>query len=153
MKNLSRSSCTRLLMGVESGSDRVLNEIVRKEITRTQILDVAQEIADNGILGSYTFIIGFPGETQQEQKETFSLIEELWNLDPSPETRVHLFAPYPGTPLFEAAMNQGFKAPTSLEGWSGYDYYDSQTPWTTSAMVEAASSFTKMRLSPSQSTQ
>jgi radical SAM superfamily enzyme YgiQ (UPF0313 family) len=150
MKNLAKSQCTRLLMGVESGSDRVLEEIVKKEVNRTQILDVAQEIADQGMLGSYTFIIGFPGETQQEQEETFSLIEELWSLDPIPETRVHLFAPYPGTPLFEAAVEQGFKAPAHLEGWSSYDYYDSQTPWTTSEMVKAASAFTKMRLSPSK---
>lgn len=150
MKSLAESHCTRLLMGVESGSDRVLEEIVKKEVTRTQLLDVAQEIADQGILGSYTFIIGFPGETQQEQEETLSLIEELWNLNPSPETRVHLFAPYPGTPLFEAAIQQGFKAPSHLEAWSSYDYYDSQTPWTTSEMVKAASSFTKMRLSPSK---
>lgn len=150
MKNLAESRCTRLLMGVESGSDRVLEEIVKKEVTRTQIMDVAQEIADHGILGSYTFIIGFPDETQQEQEETFSLIRELWSLEPSPETRVHLFAPYPGTPLFNAAVQRGFKAPSHLQDWSSYDYYESQTPWTSSEMVKAASTFTKMRLSPSK---
>jgi len=135
-------------MGVESGSDRVLREIVQKEITRAEILDVAKDIANHGILGSYTFIVGFPGETESEQDETYRFIEELRKLQPQPETRVHVFAPYPGTPLYEAAIEHGFKPPTSLEAWSSYDYYDSQTPWTSDATVARARRGTQMRLSP-----
>jgi radical SAM superfamily enzyme YgiQ (UPF0313 family) len=145
---LAQSGCTRLLMGVESGSDRVLRDVVHKEITRAEILEVAREIAAHGILGSYTFIVGFPGETEAEQEETFGLVEELRTLHPRPETRVHVFAPYPGTPLFEEAGRQGFVPPTSLEGWSGYDYYESQTPWTGPETVRRARAHTHMRLSP-----
>jgi len=145
---LARSGCTRLLMGVESGSDRVLQEVVQKEITRTEILDVTREIAAARILGSYTFIVGFPGETREEQDETFELIEQLWLLDPKPETRVHLFAPYPGTPLFEEALKAGFVAPTRLEDWARYDYYESQTPWTDKHLAMKARVFTSMRLAP-----
>ena len=93
---IASSGCCRLLMGVESGSNRVLRDVVNKEVSREQILDVAKEIAANGILGSYTFIVGFPGETEEEQMETYALIEELWKFEPRPETRVHIFAPYPG---------------------------------------------------------
>jgi radical SAM superfamily enzyme YgiQ (UPF0313 family) len=148
MKQLAQSGCSRLLMGVESGSDRVLRDVVHKEITREQIVDVAQELAAAGILGSYTFIVGFPGETVEEQDETFELIEQLWTLDPQPETRVHLFAPYPGTPLFDEALNAGFVAPTRLEDWARYDYYESQTPWTDECLALKARMFTSMRLSP-----
>ncbi|MFC8140818.1 radical SAM protein [Streptomyces paradoxus] len=74
LQRVAESGCSRLLMGVESGSDRVLDEIVKKEITREKILDVAAEIADNRILGSYTFIVGFPGETPEEQDETYGLL-------------------------------------------------------------------------------
>src|SRR5208283_1779496 len=59
---IARSGCSRLLVGAESGSDRVLEEIVKKQITRHEILDVAREIARCGIIGAYTFIVGFPGE-------------------------------------------------------------------------------------------
>jgi radical SAM superfamily enzyme YgiQ (UPF0313 family) len=135
-------------MGVESGSDRVLRDVVQKEVTRAQIIDVASEIAGHGILGSYTFIIGFPGETEAEQEETFDLIGELRKLDPTPETRVHIFAPYPGTPLYEKAIEHGFVPPDNLEGWSRYDYYESQTPWTNSEMAKKARDYTLMRLHP-----
>lgn len=152
VRQLAQSGCSRLLMGVESGSDRVLREVVQKEITRGQIFDVARELAAAGILGSYTFIVGFPGETAQEQDETFALIEQLWALEPQPETRVHLFAPYPGTPLFDEALSAGFVAPTKLEDWARYDYYESQTPWTDERLATKARQFTKMRLTPGDGT-
>ncbi|MEF8758766.1 MAG: radical SAM protein [Candidatus Accumulibacter sp. UW25] len=148
LAQIAQSGCTRLLMGVESGSDRVLNEVVKKEINRSGIVSVAKEIAATGIMGSYTFIVGFPGETFSEQNETFALIEELWQLSPHPETRVHLFAPYPGTPLFDTAIAYGFSPPTRLEEWATFDYYEAQTPWTNQALAEKARLFTSMRLSP-----
>ncbi|WP_165975658.1 B12-binding domain-containing radical SAM protein [Actinomadura rubrisoli] len=151
LTKIAASGGSRLLMGVESGSDRVLRDVVRKEIDREGILDVAADIADHGILGSYTFIIGFPGETTAEQDETYDLMERLRELTPTPETRVHLFAPYPGTPLYAESLRQGFEPPSSLEGWARYDYYESQTPWTSAAMVERARSGTRMKTRPAAS--
>jgi anaerobic magnesium-protoporphyrin IX monomethyl ester cyclase len=145
------SGGTRLLMGVESGNDRVLRDVVRKEITPEGILNVASDIADHGLLGSYTFIVGFPGETEAEQEDTYSLMEELRRLSPAPETRVHLFAPYPGTPLYQAALDHGFEPPNGLEGWSRFDYYTSLTPWTSEATVARARANTRMRLQPGRS--
>lgn len=147
---VAASGGSRLLMGVESGNDRVLSEVVRKEVTRCQILEVADRIAGHGILGSYTFIVGFPGETEAEIDDTYDLIEQLRTLQPTPETRVHLFAPYPGTPLYEEAVRAGFSPPTSLKGWSHFDYYDSQTPWTSQATVRRAREATQMRMQPQQ---
>lgn len=147
---MAKSGCTRLLMGIESGSERVLRDVVKKEISREQIFSVAQEIARHGIMGSYTFIVGFPGESEAEVEETYEFLDQLRGLDPRPETRVHLFAPYPGTPLFDEAMKAGFSPPSSLEGWSNYDYYESQTPWTSPAIAMRARHNTHMILSPTQ---
>jgi radical SAM superfamily enzyme YgiQ (UPF0313 family) len=145
---IAGSDCRRLLMGIESGSDRVLREVVRKEITRAQALDVAADIAEHGILGAYTFIVGFPDETDEEIEETYSLIQEVSRLSPRPETRVHLFGPFPGTPLFDQAVARGFEAPRTLEGWADFDYYDSQTPWTTPGMVARARAHTRLVKAP-----
>lgn len=150
LANLAASGCCRLLMGVESGSDRVLSEIIQKEITAREIEVVAEEIASYGIRGSYTFIVGFPGETAADEDATYRLIDRLQRLTPSPETRVHLFAPYPGTPLFTTALQHGFKPPNSLEDWSRYDYYEALTPWTNDATVQRAREHTRMVLHPTQ---
>lgn len=147
---VAASGGSRLLMGVESGSDRVLRDVVKKDVTRAQILDVTREIAAHGVLGSYTFIVGFPGESDAETDDTYTLIDELRTLDPVPETRVHLFAPYPGTPLYADALRAGFTPPATLDGWSHFDYYDSQTPWTSPETVRRARAATQMRLRPQE---
>ncbi|MDT0616498.1 B12-binding domain-containing radical SAM protein, partial [Streptomyces lancefieldiae] len=151
LERIAASGCSRLLMGVESGNDRVLEEVVKKEITREKILDVAADIAAHKILGSYTFIVGFPGETDGEVEDTYTLIEELRQLDPVPETRVHLFAPYPGVgELWDKAVALGFEPPDSLEGWSRFDYYTSLTPWTSEETAARAREATRMRLAPAR---
>lgn len=150
LKLVAASGGSRLLMGVESGNDRVLRDVVKKEVTRAQILDVARDIAEHGVLGSYTFIVGFPGESDAEVDDTYGLIEELRAFDPTPETRVHLFAPYPGTPLYDDAVRAGFESPSTLDGWSHFDYYDSQTPWTSDETVRRARAATQMRLRPQE---
>ncbi|MGC4773443.1 B12-binding domain-containing radical SAM protein [Micromonospora sp. DT44] len=146
--SIAGSGCRRLLMGIESGSDRVLREVVRKEITREQAYDVAADIAAHGILGCYTFIVGFPGETDAEVDETYDLLTAISQLHPRPETRVHLFGPFPGTPLFDDALRYGFEAPDTLEGWADFDYYDSQTPWTSAATVARARAHTRLVKQP-----
>jgi radical SAM superfamily enzyme YgiQ (UPF0313 family) len=141
---VAESGCRRLLMGMESGDDRVLREVVRKEITSTELWDVAQEIAANGIRGAYTFIVGFPGESLAEIENTYALIDKIRTLRPLPETRVHLFGPFPGTALFDQAVQHGFVPPGKLEEWADFNYYESQTPWTSGAMEQRAWGNTKL---------
>lgn len=146
--SIASTHCRRLLMGMESGSDRVLREVVHKEITREQMFQVATEIAAHGIRGCYTFIVGFPGETDGEVEETYALLEAVRRLVPAPETRVHLFGPLPGTPLWKSALDHGFQAPTTFEGWSSFDYYETQTPWTSAATALRARLNTNLVLRP-----
>ncbi len=144
MKKLATSNCKRLLMGVESGNNRILKDVVNKGVTKDKMLSVAKIIARHGILGSYTFIVGFPGETVEEQEETFDFIEELWNLQPRPETRVHIYTPYPGTPLYEEAKKCGFVPPNKFEDWSNFDYYKANTPWVDYKLESRVREFTSM---------
>lgn len=144
LKKLTKSKCKRLLMGIESGNNRILNDVVGKGVTKEEIFYVAQEIANYGILGSYTFIVGFPNETYDEQQETFDFIQKLWTLSPRPETRVHIYTPYPGTPLYNEAVALGFVPPQNLKEWSNFDYYKAFTPWTDKSLEKKVSDFTLM---------
>jgi radical SAM superfamily enzyme YgiQ (UPF0313 family) len=144
LEKLAKSNCRRLLMGIESGNDRVLSELVNKRIIKKNILKVCQEIAHYGILGSYTFIVGFPGETQEEQDQTFEFIQSLWELTPRPETRVHIYTPYPGTSLYDDAIRYGFVPPSNLEDWSDFDYYKAVTPWTNKSLEQRVLDFTQI---------
>lgn len=144
LQALSSSGCTRLLMGIESGCNRVLRDVVNKMVSKEEILQVANLIAQYGILGSYTFIVGFPGESIEEQNQTFNFINQLWRLSPKPETRVHIYTPYPGTPLYYEACQEGFIPPEKLEDWSDFDYYKALTPWVDKSLEDKVKLFTMM---------
>jgi radical SAM superfamily enzyme YgiQ (UPF0313 family) len=144
LAKLSKSKCKRLLMGIESGNDHVLLDIINKRVTKTDIYRIAQEVAHYGILGSYTFMVGFPGETEDEQQDTFDFIGKLWCLNPRPETRVHIYTPYPGTPLYTDALSHDFIPPSNLEDWSDFDYYKAQTPWVNKSLEQKVTAWTMM---------
>ncbi len=144
LKDIKRSNCKRLLMGMESGSDRVLNDIVNKHVNAEQLIEAAKMIGEFGILGSYTFMVGYPDETEEEQELTFSLVEQLWSLNLPIETKVHIYLPYPGTPLYHRAIELGFAPPNKLEDWSNFNYYKAMTPWTDDKLEQKIAAFTKM---------
>lgn len=144
LDEISDSGCTRLLMGMESGNNRVLKDIVDKRVTKEQLKYVAELISNHKILGSYTFIVGFPNETKEEIQDTLNFVKELWNLEYKPETRVHIYTPYPGTQLYDDALKLGFEAPTNLEEWSKFDYYRSMTPWTDESLEKEVRECTSM---------
>lgn len=143
LDSVSASGCTRLLMGVESGNDRILKNIVNKSVTTDEILNVAMQISEYGILGSYTFIVGFPGESDKEREDTFRFIEKLWNLKTRPETRVHIFTPYPGTELYDSAVKNGFVKCKTLEEWASFDYYKAMMPWVDKKIEQQVKEFTR----------
>ena len=59
------------------------------------------------------------------------------------EIKAHIYAPYPGTPLYEDAIRQGFIPPKTLEDWAQYDYYEAQTPWLTKGLTEEVRDFNR----------
>ena len=141
---ISVNGCKRLLMGLESGNDRVLKEIISKRVDSKAYRLIAKTIADYGIIGSYTFVVGFPGETAEEYEDTFSLVEELWALQVPLETKIHIYLPYPGTPLFKEAIRLGYRPPKKLADWSSYNYYKAMTPWTDESLEDKLNRYTKM---------
>lgn len=144
MKRMAEYGCKRLLMGVESGDPRVLKDVVNKLVTQEEIMSAARAIDEAGIRGAYTFIIGFPGESKEEKRHTEDFAMKLAILPTSPEVRFHGFAPYPGTPMYDDAVADGFKEPQNLEEWSRFDYYNMHTPWLTAEDEEFIQEWSKV---------
>jgi len=103
LKVLKDNGLRLLLVGYESGSQAILNN-VRKGIR----LDRAREFTRNaralGIKIHGTFIMGLPGETRETIEQTVRFALEV-----DPDTiQVSLAAPYPGTALYQQAREQGW---------------------------------------------
>jgi len=126
---LEKSNCKRLLIGAESGSQEVLDSI-KKDINVDLILSLANKLKKYNIIGSFTFIVGFPGvDTKDEIFKTLNIAKKIKSINIINDVKIHFFSPYPGTELFDKAIKYGFKSPKTLIDWANYDYYNIETPW------------------------
>lgn len=89
---------TRLHFGAQSGSDSVLKRLGRGH-TVADVIAAVETCSVAGILPVVDFIVGLPDETDEEQRDTLSLIEWVTR---SGMVHIHQFIPLPGTPLFKA---------------------------------------------------
>lgn len=68
----------RARLGLESGSQRIL-DAMNKKITLEQVKNAVHNIANAGIKTTTMWVIGFPGETEEDFRQTLRLIEEMQN--------------------------------------------------------------------------
>jgi len=92
-----------LLVGYETGNQQILHNI-RKGMR----IDVARRFTKDchelGITIHGTFILGLPGESRETIEETIRFAREI-----NPHTiQVSLAAPYPGTELYNEALEHGW---------------------------------------------
>ncbi len=93
---------TTLSVSAESGSPRVLAEVVQKELEMADIERVAEGAAREALPLLVHFMIGLPGETRAEMNETLSYAAHLAD-DFGAQPSVQHATPLPGTRLAAAA--------------------------------------------------
>jgi anaerobic magnesium-protoporphyrin IX monomethyl ester cyclase len=111
---MKRAGCRMVGMGVESGSDRVLREIIRKGITRRQALDVVTWAREVGIDVHCWFIIGIPGETLEEMRETIALAASL----EATSIGFSIGTPWPGTGFHAVSREKGYLLSSDWEDYN-----------------------------------
>ena len=89
-----------LHLPVQSGSDRMLEEMNRKH-TRADYLRIIERArkARPDMAFSSDFIVGFPGETDQDFEDTLALVREVGYA----QCFTFKYSPRPGTPAAEMA--------------------------------------------------
>jgi histone acetyltransferase (RNA polymerase elongator complex component) len=87
---MKESGCEGVFLGIESGSDRMLKNM-NKSVTVEQYLSGIQLLKEYEILVYGSFIIGFPGETDETVQDTIRFIKtggldfyraQVWYCDP-----------------------------------------------------------------------
>lgn len=118
---MSKSGCEFVGLAIESGTKRVLEEIVQgKPIDYDQSKDIVNICKKLNIYTSANFIIGFPSETWTEIRATLTYAEEL----DADYTRIFAAIPLKNTKLWDLAVeHDSFK--------EGYNHYDGSSSWST----------------------
>lgn len=125
---LKKSGFYRIIVGIESGDNEVL-ENINKQHTNEQVLELVKRCKEYGLLPSLSFMVGFPWNPDKDTKNTIELIQKIKNLYHETEILLFIFSPYLGTPLYEISKTYGMKFPDSLEGWAKFTYDKANTPW------------------------
>lgn len=101
VRHLKASGCTEIWMGVESGSQKIL-DAMDKGITLDQIEVARERLRLAGIRACFFLQLGYPGETWTELQKTISLVRRLRPDD----IGVSVSYPLPGTIFYERVQSQ-----------------------------------------------
>jgi len=94
---LKEAGCHCVSMGIETGNDRIRNELLKRRMSREQILEAARLIHEGGLQLTTTNMIGLPTSTLEDDLYTLEL-----NIQARPSyAHVFIFQPYPRTELGE----------------------------------------------------
>ena len=113
------AGCIRVKVGVESGNREILGKI-NKGITPELVMEKIKLIKEFGLGVTTYFMIGFPGETDREVKETLELAKKIG----ADYYSLSILTPYYGTEIYDDFMrdNDGKETREHLE----YFYHQSK---------------------------
>jgi anaerobic magnesium-protoporphyrin IX monomethyl ester cyclase len=125
---LKRSGLRRLLIGVESGSQEMMDWL-KKDIKMEQVWLCADRCKRLGIDVIFPFIVGFPEESDESVEKSKIMIKKLRSMSNGFDTPVFYFKPYPGSAITDDVVKQGYDLPGKTEDWADFDYIGSHGPW------------------------
>ncbi len=113
LKLMARAGCWMISYGIESADQQVL-DAVRKG-TRVEQAAAAVSLARAaGMKTAGHFIFGLPGDTEEAMQKTLKLARSL-RLDVA---QFYSAVPFPGSALYEQALEQGWIETTDFAGFS-----------------------------------
>lgn len=105
IKLMAESGAYQLTFNIESGSQRVLREIIDKVVPeKEKVKELVRICHDNGIQVHGQLMIGLPGETREEIEQTLNYPYEV-EFD---SVSFFIANPLPGSRLFEICKEKGY---------------------------------------------
>jgi anaerobic magnesium-protoporphyrin IX monomethyl ester cyclase len=108
---LAAAGCRHVVYGVESGSERIRRQVMKRPVTNDRLVEVFRRTAAAGILVTANYMIGVPGETPDDLQATMDLHYLLEPVD----FGYFVFYPFPGTHLFQLCRERGWLPENWLE--------------------------------------
>ncbi|MBM4364828.1 MAG: radical SAM protein [Deltaproteobacteria bacterium] len=113
LRAMKAAGCVQVDVGVESGSPRLL-KAMHKGVKPAQVVEAFDTIHASGLRAGASFILGYPGETEDDILATAALAARIradW-------TVFFLATPYPGTELWRRHEGEAAAWPDWGESWN-----------------------------------
>lgn len=104
-------------IAVESGSQRVLKDIINKPLDVVQIKPAVESLRKAGLLIHSPFLIGLPGETQEDRDLSRELILDVgfdW-------ASVFIATPFKGSKLYDICVENNYMDPSRISKMNTYN--------------------------------
>jgi len=128
---MKEAGCIRVKVGVESGSPEILKR-VNKGITTEQVIEKTRLIKAAGLEITAYFMIGFPGETNAQARQTIDLAKKI----SADYYSLSILAPYYGTRIYENFVAEAEGSQERQAHWE-YFFHQNRDLLLTSGIEEA----------------
>ncbi|MBI5417338.1 radical SAM protein [Candidatus Poribacteria bacterium] len=127
-KLLKKIGYRLLKVGLETGNNETLKRLHKQE-TVEQIIEGVKEAKKNGLIIMLTTMMGYPWEGEEEAKKNYEVAKELmlYKTHFGDSLQSSVITPYPGTPIFEEALDNGWFNEQIID-IGDYENYDMSKP-------------------------
>jgi len=101
-KRMADSGCYQITLACESGVQRVLDDIIHKNLKIEEIQPSIENAKKAGLMVHTFWIAGYPGETREEMEKTIEFAAQVG----ADSYSVAILSPLPGTPIYHQVMRQ-----------------------------------------------
>jgi radical SAM superfamily enzyme YgiQ (UPF0313 family)/glycosyltransferase involved in cell wall biosynthesis len=117
LEKMKAAGCIGILIGVETGDEQVMHDKEgKKGLTIPKLTHLREKTFQLGIRLHFLFIVGLPKETRESLVSTYDLLFRH-----QPDTvGITIITPYPGTPLYEEGVREGWVDSFQWENYGGH---------------------------------
>jgi len=140
-KLMKKAGFVNILSGTESGSQEIL-DFIHKDATVEDNIRLVELGKKYGITVVCSLFIGLPTKNIREEFDiNIDFINRLMAITENNTYYLLIYTPYPGSPLYDLALKQGFKPPKTFEQWAEFELHKVTTSWVPKKYVNLGEQF------------
>jgi radical SAM superfamily enzyme YgiQ (UPF0313 family) len=128
-KELHNSGCNIIHIGIESGSQRIVNLMDKERFKIKDIINLNKKLKKHNIIPYYDIVLGHYGETLKDIKKTVKLIFRLIKDNKNAQfSALHCLSLYPNTRLYNKLINDKIITETDSSSYKN-SWSEANMPW------------------------